>query len=67
MSDRDRCLDNIRPPQFASLARDVAFGTDRRLDVGQSMSALPGYSDINLFSYCQSIVNKNYGPFVGNL
>jgi hypothetical protein len=31
-------------------------GTNRRLEVGQSMSALSGYSDINLFCYRQSIV-----------
>jgi len=32
-------------------------GTNRRLEVGQSMSALPGYSDINLFCYRQRIVH----------
>jgi len=30
-------------------------GTNRRLEVGQSMSALSGDSDINLFCYRQSI------------
>ena len=33
-----------------------AYGINRRLEIGQSMSALPGHSDINLFRYCQSII-----------
>jgi hypothetical protein len=32
-------------------------GTNRLLEVGQSMSALPGYSDVNLFRYCQGIIH----------
>jgi hypothetical protein len=32
-------------------------GTNRLLEVGQGMSALPpGISDINLFRYCQGII-----------
>jgi len=31
-------------------------GTNRRLEVGQSMSVLSGDSDINLFCYRQNIV-----------
>ena len=34
-----------------------AIGTNRRLEVGQSMSALPAISDINLFRYCQRIID----------
>ena len=33
------------------------IGTNRRLEDGQSMSALHGTSDINLFCYCQSIIH----------
>ena len=33
-----------------------ASGTNRLLEVGQSMSALPGMSDINLFRYCEGII-----------
>src|SRR5581483_4176025 len=29
----------------------------RRLKAGQNMSALPGISDINLFSYCQGVID----------
>src|SRR3954471_17843991 len=32
-------------------------GTKRRLEGGQSMSALPGYSDINLFRYCKGVID----------
>jgi hypothetical protein len=33
------------------------FGTKRLLEGGQSMSALPGISDVHLFRYRQSIVH----------
>jgi hypothetical protein len=36
-------------------------GTNRRLEVGQSMSALPGNSDINLFCYYQGVIHHD-GP-----
>jgi len=39
-------------------------GTNRRLEVGQSMSAMSEYSDINLFCYRQSIVR--FGAEVSN-
>jgi hypothetical protein len=32
-----------------------AVGTIRLLEVGQSVSALPSISDINLFRYCEGI------------
>jgi hypothetical protein len=33
-----------------------ALGTKRLLEIGQSMSALPGISDINLFRYGQGVI-----------
>jgi hypothetical protein len=38
------------------LGRITAVGTNRLLEVGQSTSALPGYSDINLFRDCEGII-----------
>jgi hypothetical protein len=40
------------PPVAA--VHESGSGTNRRLEVGQSMSA--GISDINLFRYCEGIV-----------
>src|ERR1700722_6075724 len=34
-----------------------ASGTNRPCEGGQSMSALPGHSDINLFRYCQGVID----------
>ena len=34
----------------------MCVGTNRQLEVGQSMSARPGISDINLFRYCKGII-----------
>jgi hypothetical protein len=34
-----------------------ASGSNRLLEVGQSMSAPPDISDINLFRYCEGIIN----------
>jgi hypothetical protein len=34
-----------------------ASGSNRLLEVGRSMSALPDISDINLFRYCEGIIN----------
>jgi hypothetical protein len=34
-----------------------AVGTNRLLEGGQSISALPGISDINLFRYCQRVID----------
>ena len=34
-------------------------GTKRRLEGGQSTSALPGISDINLFRYYQGVIDLN--------
>lgn len=36
-----------------------AFGTYQTKLAGQSMSALPGYSDINLFCYRQGVIHFN--------
>ena len=33
------------------------LGTKLRFEVGQSMSALPGISDVNLVRYCQGIIH----------
>ena len=41
----------------ASPGRSSASGPNRRLKGGQSMSALPGISDINLFRYCWGIID----------
>jgi hypothetical protein len=35
----------------------TAVGTNRLLEGGQSMSALPSISDINLFRYCQGVID----------
>jgi hypothetical protein len=37
-----------------------AIGTIRLLEVEQSMSALPGISDINLFRYCEGINGSRF-------
>jgi hypothetical protein len=52
----------IQIPKLAacSFLYDLAMspiGTNRLLEVGQSTSALPGISDINLFRYCQGIIH----------
>jgi hypothetical protein len=39
-----------------TLRSDVRF-TNRRSEGGQSMSALPGYSDINLFRYRERVID----------
>jgi hypothetical protein len=35
----------------------TAVGTKPRLEAGRSMSALPGTSDINLFRYCECVID----------
>ena len=44
-----------------------AFGTKQTSFDGQSMSALPGYSDINLFSYRQGIIDLDTEVMKGAL
>jgi len=54
--DLTACVAALATSDACHRLTQSAFGTNRRLEDGQSMSALPGTSDINLFCYCQSIV-----------
>jgi len=38
-------------------AHESVRGTNRLLEAGQSMSALPGHFRINLFRYCQGVID----------
>lgn len=55
----------ITPHKLAQVAASETIwttsliGTNRQLEGGQSMSALPGTSDINLFRYCQGVIDLN--------
>ena len=50
------CFSSDSGLKSGQLSNVMLGGTNRTVEVGQSMSALPGISDIYLFRYCQGII-----------